>query len=302
MLCLNLCLMCGGITVFRSYSISRALNGWPQCAIGAYQDNCWGFWWSLTRRGVWFIELLFGFLCLLQFFICFILLISIYFLLELSCRMTYRLYKTSFRPLTQSNLDEIELLMRRSHNEDFNIVIHQVQIKPLGKSHPLCRLWCFPLVWPINDIDIARLENEFVKVYRDGDRAMYVSSYNNLDEVLHVSNNIRSSWCSIWHEANDKFDAIFQKISDLVHFADKLFYVWAGNHWLIAWWRHINKHHSLDKDWHISIDCIVVDPRNCTVVFLNAMNDISWWILAFCIFFLFHSYIVFVLVHGVSPR
>ena len=40
----------------------------------------------------------------------------------------------------------------------------------------------------------------------------------------------------------------------------------------------IHKHHLLDKDWHISFDCIVVDPRNCTSVFLNAMNDINWYV------------------------
>jgi len=40
---------------------------------------------------------------------------------------------------------------------------------------------------------VARLQNEFVMGYRDGDRAMYVSPYNNLDEVLHVFDDIRAS-------------------------------------------------------------------------------------------------------------
>ena len=44
--------------------------------------------------------------------------------------------------------------------------------------------------------------------------------------------------------------------------------LWEGNHRLKAWWRHANKHHSVDN--------IVVDPRNSTAVFLNAMNDINW--------------------------
>ena len=68
---------------------------------------------------------------------------------------------------------------------------------------------------------------------------------------------------------------MLQNDFDLAHLAGKMFYVWKGNHWLVAWWRHINKHHSLDKDRHISISCIVVDPRNCTAVFLNAMNAIN---------------------------
>ena len=64
--------------------------------------------------------------------------------------------------------------------------------------------------------------------------------------------------------------------SNLAYLAGKMFYVWEGNHRMTAWWRHINKHHSLDKDWHISADCILVEPRHCTAVFLNAMNDINW--------------------------
>ena len=100
-----------------------------------------------------------------------------------------------------------------------------------------------------------------------------MSPYNNLDEVLRVSDDILDSWSSSWQEANEEFDAMLRNDSDLAHLAGKMFYVWEGNHHLMAWWRHIDKHHSLDKYWHISIDCIVVDPRNCTIVYLNAMND-----------------------------
>jgi hypothetical protein len=112
--------------------------------------------------------------------------------------------------------------------------------------------------------------------YRDGDRALYVSLYNNLDEVLHVSDDVKSSWSPLWQEANAEFDAILERDPDLANFVGKMFYVWEGNHRLTAWWRHINKHHPLDKDWHIWADCILVDPRNCTALFLNAMNDINW--------------------------
>ncbi len=169
--------------------------------------------------------------------------------------------------------------MRKAHRDDTNSVIHRVRIKPLHKSRfsiPLCRLRCLPLVRPINEVDVTRLENEFVMGYRDGDRALYVSPFNNLGEVLHVSDDILSSWSSYWQEANEEFDSMLRNDIDLAHLAGKMFFVWEGNHRMTAWSRHINKHHSLDKDWHISVDCIVVDPRNCTAVFLNAMNDVNW--------------------------
>ncbi len=182
-------------------------------------------------------------------------------------------------PLEESNPEVTELEIRKSQKEDSNSIIHRVRVKPLNKSRfsiPLCRLRCLPLVRPINEVEVSRLENEFVMGYRDGDRAMYVSSYNNLNEVLSVSDDIKASWSPLWLEANEEFDAMLRADSVLAQFAGKMFFVWEGNHRLTAWWRHINKHHSLDKDWHISVDCIVVDARNSTAVFLNAMNDINW--------------------------
>jgi hypothetical protein len=182
-------------------------------------------------------------------------------------------------PLEESNPEVTELEIRKSQKEDSNSIIHRVRVKPLNKSRfsiPLCRLRCLPLVRPINEVEVSRLENEFVMGYRDGDRAMYVSPYNNLNEVLSVSDDIKASWSPLWLEANEEFDAMLRADSVLAQFAGKMFFVWEGNHRLTAWWRHINKHHSLDKDWHISVDCIVVDARNSTAVFLNAMNDINW--------------------------
>jgi hypothetical protein len=89
----------------------------------------------------------------------------------------------------------------------------------------LCRLQSFPLVRSISEVDVARLQNEFVMGYRDGYRAMYVSLYNNLDEMLLVSDDIRASWSSLWQESSDEFDSMLEKDSDLSQFLDKMFFV-----------------------------------------------------------------------------
>jgi hypothetical protein len=34
---------------------------------------------------------------------------------------------------------------------------------------------------------------------------------------------------------------------DLVHFVDKMFYAWEGNHRLTAWWRHVNRFHPMEE-------------------------------------------------------
>ena len=100
------------------------------------------------------------------------------------------------RPLEESNLEEIEIKIRKSQKEDSIAVIHLVRIKPLVKSRfsiPLCHLQCLPIVRSISDVGVAQLQNEFVMGYRNGDRAMYVSHNNNLTEVLNVFDNIRVS-------------------------------------------------------------------------------------------------------------
>ena len=135
--------------------------------------------------------------CFIRSLVCLVLVLSSYSLLQFSCRLMYRLLFVTLRPLAKLNPDETKLLIQRSQKKDSNTVIHRVWCKPLGKSRfsiPLCRLRCFPLVQPINDVDVARLENEFVMDCRDGDRAIYVSSYNNLNEILYVSNTIATSF------------------------------------------------------------------------------------------------------------
>lgn len=84
---------------------------------------------------------------------------------------------------------------------------------------------------------------------------------------------------------------MLQNDSDLAHLVEKMYNVWEMNHQSTAWWRHIIKHHLLDKDWHISVDIIVVDSRNCTTISVNAMNNIKWWLLFFCFLYCFYVFL-----------
>ena len=123
---------------------------------------------------------------------------------------------------------------------------------------------------------MQRLECEFVMGYREGDCVLYVSSFNDVSMDMSVSPDIVSSWSPLWQEANVEFEVKLGDDPDLAHLSGKVFFVWEGNHRLTTWWRHINNNHANEKSWHISVDCIVVDPRECTGVFLNAMSDINW--------------------------
>ena len=60
------------------------------------------------------------------------------------------------------------------------------------------------------------------------------------------------------------------------------------------------------KDWHISVDFIVVDSTNYTALFLNAMNNINCWVFIFWFFVLFVLYVILLLflsyLFFVGPR
>ena len=132
-----------------------------------------------------------------------------------------------------------------------------------------------PLVRPINEVEVQCLENKFVMGYRDGDRAIYVSIYDNLGHSVDVWETISSKWSDLWRQANEHFDS-FANDDDLASFVGKIFFVWEGNHTITAWWRHMNKFHALDSIEHIFPHCFVLDARGHAAVLLNAMSDINW--------------------------
>ena len=106
-------------------------------------------------------------------------------------------------------VDQSEIMLCKRQKQDLNFVISCLRIKSKAKSrlktllYWLCTL---PLVRPINEVDVQRLENEFATGYRDGDWVLYVSIYNNKVESLDVSSDIFDSWSGLWQSANDCFE------------------------------------------------------------------------------------------------
>jgi hypothetical protein len=76
-----------------------------------------------------------------------------------------------------------KLELRKSQKEDSIGVLQRLRIKPTCKSrlsNPLCRMRALPLVQPISEVEVQRLECEFVMGYREGDRVLYVSAFNDV--------------------------------------------------------------------------------------------------------------------------
>lgn len=158
-------------------------------------------------------------------------------------------------------------------------VINGLRNKPVEKSRlriPLCRLRCYPKVRPVLEADVQKLENEFVRGYREGDRVMYVSLFDVDDKALRLDYGIVRTWNNHWVDANNIFESNLAQDPELRQFSGKMFYVYEGNHRLTAWMRHIEDFHSNNPAWHITVDCIVLDGRGRNAVLLNAMADINW--------------------------
>ena len=170
--------------------------------------------------------------------------------------------------------------MRLLHKNDCVGIISRLRNSPQEKSRlciPLCRLITCPLVRPIIEQDVRKLENDFVRGYRVGDRVIYVSLYDAQDRETPVT-GCEDVWENpIWTRENDKFEARLQADPDLRQFSGKFFHVYEGNHRVTAWTRHIQILHADDPNWYISPDCIVLDGRQQHGLLLNAMNDINWY-------------------------
>ena len=169
--------------------------------------------------------------------------------------------------------------MRLMHKNDCVGIINRLRNFPQGKSRlciPLCRLITCPLVRPIIEQDVRKLENDFVRGYRVGDRVIYVSLYDAQDMETPVTGSEEVWLNPIWKLENERFEERLQADPDLMQFSKKFFHVYEGNHRVTAWTRHIKILHADDPIWYISPDCIVLDGRRQHGLLLNAMNDINW--------------------------
>ena len=96
--------------------------------------------------------------------------------------------------------DQSEIMLCKRQKHDSNSVISRLRIELEAKSRfkiPLCPLRILPLVRPINEVDVQRLENEFITGYCDSDRMLYVSIYNDKVETLDVTSDMFDSWSGL---------------------------------------------------------------------------------------------------------
>lgn len=175
---------------------------------------------------------------------------------------------------------ESELRLRQQQKPDSFKFLSGLQIH---SSHPrvlipLCRLMPLPLVRPILEQDVQKLEAEFVHGYRSGDRPLYVSIFNDTGSEVNVTPQVTSTWSTHWQEASKKFDNLVEHDDELQILHGKMLFVWEGNHRYTAWWRYIESNYGGDHynpKFYEPVECICIDPRGVLDSLLDAMNDVN---------------------------
>jgi len=182
---------------------------------------------------------------------------------------------------TDVGVRAMEYRIRHNLKKDSFSVVEGMRIQPVEKSSlriPLCRLIHMPLVRPTLRSDVTKLMAAFQFGYRAGSSTLYVSTTNESGDNRFFSAKDRREWGELWGAENDKFEAFLRKDKDLMGLSGCMFFVYDGNHRLLAWKECIESDHKDDALWyekHGCPECVVLDTTGGRGDVLNAMHDIN---------------------------
>lgn len=143
---------------------------------------------------------------------------------------------------------------------------------------PLCRLLPCDFVRPAMLSDVQKLQTEFSNGIRPGSGAFYVAATSHMGEETLVTEEMKSSWCSVWHILNSMFEAELSKHEETRDLSGKMFYVFDGNHRTRAWRGFIDMEYPDDYDWAYANgrpDCILLEVKDSREALVTAMHAIN---------------------------
>ena len=129
------------------------------------------------------------------------------------------------------------------------------------------------VVRPALAIDIEKIKADFIHGYRAA--VFYISTTNIQGNSRDVTDDDRLSWNSHWRWKDMEFEQFLQFDPELQFLSNKMFYVWDGNHRLVAWTEFISQAHPNDLDWHFHMRTIVLHTLDNITSMLTAMHDIN---------------------------
>lgn len=175
--------------------------------------------------------------------------------------------------------DMLEDELRERQRVDSVSSIAKFRMKPehlFRLNIPLCRMVSMPLIRQTLECDIDFLDHEYTNGYRDGAAVFYVTTTNEAGESSKFTQEEMEAWGPLWREENNNFNLHCDSHPLLRPLKNVKFFVCDGNHRLLAWMRHIKRRHPEEKDWHRSVDSILLETKGRMEVVMHAMNDINW--------------------------
>ena len=116
-------------------------------------------------------------------------------------------------------------------------ILQNCQILQGGKVQmdvPLCRMISLQVVRLALAMDIEKMKADFIHGYRPEAAVFYVSTTNIQGTERTVSDEDRRSWNAHWRRKNLEFEEFLSADPELHFPSNKMFYVYDGNHRLVA--------------------------------------------------------------------
>ena len=134
-----------------------------------------------------------------------------------------------------------------------------------------------PLVRPVLEQDVKKLETESVHEYRSGDGPFSVSIFNDVGLEIDVTLQVISTWSTHWHDTSTKFGNFVERDRELRILHGKVLFVWEEIHRYTASRRYIKSNYGGDYSnpkFYEPVECICIDPRRELDSILDAMNHV----------------------------
>ncbi|MCO5548748.1 hypothetical protein L7F22_002209 [Adiantum nelumboides] len=126
---------------------------------------------------------------------------------------------------------------------------------------PLCHFLPYAKVRGLQE-DLSGLKVAFGKEGYVPEKGVFIVSIcTYLGETTLVDEGIMNKWDPLWIEINKEFEEQISSNPTLGILANHMFYVWEGNHRIVAWMDAIQERFSDRKEKHVCILSTIIDPR-----------------------------------------
>ena len=177
--------------------------------------------------------------------------------------------------LTDQALSKTEEELKKAVRSNSHTILARAAETPISEIDiSLCRMVVMTDVRQPLEIDIQKLRSEFTMGYKRGGPVFCVALRNLSMEEGIVTDEMRKGWSKLWQKSDREFERVLNTSPYLKKFSNRMFYVWDGNHRLLAWYPFIASNQRNNPALHVPVKAIVLRvEENNRKELLHAMTD-----------------------------